>query len=196
MKHIKMGIKISIFFIIVCGLLYPLVLTGIGQAAFHKKANGSLIYANGKVVGSTLIGQEFTNPKFFEGRPSSIHYDCSKYSSEDNLAANAKTYGPNSQELKDKVNDSINKFLAQNPTVKREDLPASLFTESASGLDPDISLQAAQIQIDRVATNTGISKAQLENFINTSLDGTSHNGTKLVNVLELNLQVAKELKMI
>ena len=196
MKHIKMGIKISIFFIIVCGLLYPLVLTGIGQAAFHSKANGSLIYANDKIVGSELIGQKFTNPKFFEGRPSSINYDCSKSEVNNNKITGVKAYGPNSPALLLSVGMTVNKFLAENPTVQRKDLPASLFTQSASGLDPDISLKAAQIQLDRVAKNTGLSKEQLDKFINESSDGTSHNGTKLINVLELNLHVAKELKMI
>ena len=86
--------------------------------------------------------------------------------------------------------------LKENPTIKREDLPADLFTESASGLDPDISLKAAQIQVDRVAENTGISKEELNKFIMDSKENLSPNGTVLINVLDLNLNVAKALKLI
>lgn len=196
MKQLKTSIKLAVFFIIVCGLIYPLVLTGIGQLTMSKKANGSLIYENNTVVGSSLIGQEFNNPKFFTGRPSSINYDCTTQNDVKAPAGEVTTYGPHSEALKQKVNKEVDKFLAENPTVKRNDLPASLFTESASGLDPDISLQAAQVQIDRVAKNTGINKNDLNTYINESKDGTSSNGTELINVLELNLHVAKALNMI
>lgn len=196
MKHLKISIKISIFFIIVCGLIYPLCLTGVGQAAMHNKSNGSLIYVNNKVVGSELIGQAFNSPKFFTGRPSTINYDCSKDENSKVPLSGGTTYGPNSLMLMVKVNHEINKFLKENPTVKREDLPADLFTESASGLDPDISMKAAEIQVDRVAENTGISKDELNKFIMESKDSLSPEGTVLINVLNLNLNVAKALKMI
>ncbi|MGL5614686.1 MAG: potassium-transporting ATPase subunit KdpC [Sarcina sp.] len=196
MKQLKMSIKMAVFFIIVCGLIYPLILTGVGQVTMHKKANGSLIYENGQVVGSALIGQEFNNPKFFQGRPSSINYDCSNNPNSKVALSGGTTYGPHSAALLLKVNHEINKFLVENPTVTRSDLPASLFTESASGLDPDISMQAAEVQVNRIAQNTGLSKEQLNQFIVDSKDGSSSNGTVLINVLELNLHVAKALNMI
>lgn len=196
MKHLKISIKIAIFFVIVCGLIYPLCLTGIGQAAMHNKANGSLIYVNDKVVGSALVGQEFNNHKFFTGRPSTINYDCSHNENGEVPSTGDVTYGPNSQTLKTSVNKAIDKFLKENPTIKREDLPADLFTESASGLDPDISLKAAQIQVDRVSKNTGISKEELNKFIMESKEKISPEGTVLINVLDLNLNVAKTLKLI
>ncbi len=243
MKHLKISIKIAIFFVIVCGLIYPLCLTGIGQAAMHNKANGSLIYVNDKVVGSALVGQEFNNHKFFTGRPSTINYDCSHNENGEVPSTGDVTYGPNSQTLKtsvnkaidkflkenptikredlpadlftesasgldpdislkaaqiqvESVNKAIDKFLKENPTIKREDLPADLFTESASGLDPDISLKAAQIQVDRVSKNTGISKEELNKFIMESKEKISPEGTVLINVLDLNLNVAKTLKLI
>lgn len=196
MKHLKISIKIAIFFVIVCGLIYPLCLTGVGQAAMHNKANGSLIYVNDKVVGSALVGQEFNNPKFFTGRPSTINYDCSHNENGEVPSTGDVTYGPNSQALKTSVNKAIDKFLKENPTIKREDLPADLFTESASGLDPDISLKAAQIQVDRVSKNTGISKEELNKFIKESKEKISPEGTVLINVLDLNLNVAKTLKLI
>lgn len=196
MKHLKISIKISIFFIIVCGLIYPLCLTGVGQATMHNKSNGSLIYVNNKVVGSELIGQAFDSPKFFTGRPSTINYDCSKDENSKVPLSGGTTYGPNSLMLMVKVNHEVNKFLKENPTVKRKDLPADLFTESASGLDPDISMKAAEIQVDRVAENTGISKDELNKFIMESKDSLSPEGTVLINVLNLNLNVAKALKMI
>ena len=182
MKHLKTSIKLSIVFIIVCGLIYPLVLTGVGQVFMNSQANGSLIYVNDKVVGSKLIGQEFTSDMFFHGRPSTINY---------NTADSA-----NSSKLTSSVESRINKFLTENPTVARHNLPASLFTESASGLDPDITLQGAEVQIDRVSKATGISRVDLIKYINESKESVSPSGETLINVLQLNIKIAEALKMI
>ena len=174
MKHIKIGIKITIFFAIVCGIIYPLVLTGIGQVAANKQANGSLIYVDGKPIGSKYIGQSFNNvPK-----------------------SGGAVLAPDSKKLQEQVKEEIKLFLKQNPGVQAKDLPAELFTDSASGLDPDISLRGAEVQIDRVSKDTGISKEKLNQFIKESEISDSPSGTTLVNVLELNLNVAKEAKLI
>lgn len=195
MKHLKTSIKLSIVFIIVCGLIYPLVLTGIGQAFMNKQANGSLIYADGKVVGSELIGQEFTSDIFFHGRPSSINYNTTATQTtafETGSTADAA----NSSNLVSSVEARVNTFLKENPTVARRNLPASLFTESASGLDPDITLQGAEVQIARVSKATGISRADLIKYINESKESTSPNGETLINVLQLNIKIAEALNMI
>ncbi|MDO4535958.1 MAG: potassium-transporting ATPase subunit KdpC [Clostridium perfringens] len=195
MKHLKISIKLSIVFIIVCGLIYPLVLTGVGQVFMNKQANGSLIYADGKVVGSQLIGQEFTSDIFFHGRPSSINYNTT--TTESNTFATGTTdYSANSSKLVSSVDARVNTFLKENPTVARHDLPASLFTESASGLDPDITLQGAEVQIARVSKATGISRADLIKYINESKESYTSNGETLINVLELNIKIAEALKMI
>lgn len=197
MKHIKIGIKITIFFAIVCGIIYPLVLTGIGQVAANKQANGSLIYVDGKPIGSKYIGQSFNNdPKYFHGRPSSINYNMTLEKTDNVPKSGGAVLAPDSKKLQEQVKEEIKQFLKQNPEVQAKDLPAELFTDSASGLDPDISLRGAEVQIDRVSKNTGISKDKLNQFIKESEISDSPSGTTLVNVLELNLNVAKEAKLI
>ena len=195
MKHLKTSIKLSIVFIIVCGLIYPLVLTGVGQVFMNSQANGSLIYVNDKVVGSKLIGQEFTSDMFFHGRPSTINYNTTTTEST-TFEAGSTADSANSSKLTSSVESRINKFLTENPTVARHNLPASLFTESASGLDPDITLQGAEVQIDRVSKATGISRVDLIKYINESKESVSPSGETLINVLLLNIKIAEALKMI
>lgn len=195
MKHLKTSIKLSIVFIIVCGLIYPLVLTGVGQVFMNSQANGSLIYVNDKVVGSKLIGQEFTGDMFFHGRPSTINYNTTTTEST-TFETGSTADSANSSKLTSSVESRINKFLTENPTVARHNLPASLFTESASGLDPDITLQGAEVQIDRVSKATGISRVDLIKYINESKESVSPSGETLINVLQLNIKIAEALKMI
>lgn len=195
MKHLKTSIKLSIVFIIVCGLIYPLVLTGVGQVFMNSQANGSLIYVNDKVVGSKLIGQEFTSDMFFHGRPSTINYNTTTTEST-TFETGSTADSANSSKLTSSVESRINKFLTENPTVARHNLPANLFTESASGLDPDITLQGAEVQIDRVSKATGISRVDLIKYINESKESVSPSGETLINVLQLNIKIAEALKMI
>ena len=195
MKHLKTSIKLSIVFIIVCGLIYPLVLTGVGQVFMNSQANGSLIYVNDKVVGSKLIGQEFTSDMFFHGRPSTINYNTTTTEST-TFETGSTADSANSSKLTSSVESRINKFLTENPTVARHNLPASLFTESASGLDPDITLQGAEVQIDRVSKATGISRVDLIKYINESKESVSPSVETLINVLQLNIKIAEALKMI
>ena len=195
MKHLKTSIKLSIVFIIVCGLIYPLVLTGVGQVFMNSQANGSLIYVNDKVVGSKLIGQEFTSDMFFHGRPSTINYNTTTTEST-TFETGSTADSANSSKLISSVESRINKFLTENPTVARHNLPASLFTESASGLDPDITLQGAEVQIARVSKATGISRVDLIKYINESKESVSPSGETLINVLQLNIKIAEALKMI
>ena len=195
MKHLKTSIKLSIVFIIVCGLIYPLVLTGVGQVFMNSQANGSLIYVNDKVVGSKLIGQEFTSDMFFHGRPSTINYNTTTTEST-TFETGSTADSANSSKLTSSVESRINKFLTENPTVARHNLPAILFTDSASGLDPDITLQGAEVQIDRVSKATGISRVDLIKYINESKESVSPSGETLINVLQLNIKIAEALKMI
>lgn len=195
MKHLKTSIKLSIVFIIVCGLIYPLVLTGVGQVFMNSQANGSLIYVNDKMVGSKLIGQEFTSDMFFHGRPSTINYNTTTTEST-TFETGSTADSANSSKLTSSVESRINKFLTENPTVARHNLPASLFTESASGLDPDITLQGAEVQIARVSKATGISRVDLIKYINESKESVSPSGETLINVLQLNIKIAEALKMI
>ncbi|MGL4850197.1 MAG: potassium-transporting ATPase subunit C [Clostridium sp.] len=191
MKQVKIGIKITIFFAILCGIIYPLVLTGVGQVAAHKEANGSLIYENGQVVGSKYIGQDFNNdPNYFHGRPSTINYNMTKEDKNIVPESGDKDLCCSSKQLEKEVNREINNFLKENPTITRNELPGELFTQSASGLDPNITVDGAKVQVERIAQKTGVSKEILEKDINESAN------KGLVNVLELNLKVFKERNLI
>lgn len=208
MKVLKQSLVVSLVMLILCGLIFPLFMTGISQVIFNKKANGSIIEVKGKKVGSELIGQSFTDERFFKGRISGINYNT--YSKEDTIpnkdgeivylgvASGTQNLGPSSEILKDRVKKDIDEFLKSNPTVKKENIPTDLLTSSGSGLDPNISIKSARIQIDSISKSTGISKDDLNEIIDKSVQGRSLGvfGEKRVNVLKLNLKVASKLGII
>jgi potassium-transporting ATPase KdpC subunit len=171
------------------GLAYPLVMTGIAQLTMSGKADGSLIHVNGKVVGSSSIGQVWEGKEWFHGRPSAIDYDAST-SSGSNL-------GPNSQELSDQIAERADAILSlegpYNSGLTISDIPADLLTASASGLDPHISVTAAELQAPRIAEVRGLSLEQVRSLIDQNTEGQSLGflGEERVNVLELNLALAQ-----
>lgn len=203
LKHFKTAFIVAISMFVICGFVYPMVLTGVSQVLFPHQANGSLEEVNGKAVGSTLVGQDFTDERLFQCRPSAYNYNT--YTKEDvenqdyaGLSSGSNNYAPSNPELEKRIEEDIDQFLKDNPTVSKEDIPSDIITASGSGLDPHISVDAAQVQIDRVSKNTGLSQTQLEEMIE---ENTSHKflgifGEETVNVLELNLMVAKEIHMI
>jgi potassium-transporting ATPase KdpC subunit len=169
---------------VVCCGLYPLVVFGLGQALFHEKANGSLIRdANGTMRGSRLLGQQFTADKYFHPRPSSAGngYDASN-SSGSNL-------GPTSQKLRDSIAQNLTDYRSQNGLATNAPVPADAVTASASGLDPHISPENAELQVARVAKARAMTEDQLRNLIHQNTDGPDFGvlGDAGVNVLELNL---------
>lgn len=182
MKIIKQSFLITLTFLILCGLIYPLFINVIASIFFKNKAQGSIIYYNNEEVGSLLIGQDFKNPKFFHGRISAV-----SYSSSDSKNINAKSGGsnlaPSNPALTERVSKDIEFFLENNPTVKKEDIPGDLMTSSASGLDPHISVKSALIQADRVSKENDLSKEKVLELINNTKEGN------LVNVLKLNLNL-------
>ncbi|MBU3197123.1 K(+)-transporting ATPase subunit C [Clostridium algidicarnis] len=208
MKILKQSLIISIVMLILCGLIFPLFMTGVSQIVFNKKANGSIIEVNGKKIGSEFIGQSFTDKRFFRGRVSGINYNT--YSIEDTIpnkdgeigylgvASGSQNLGPSSEILKDRVKKDMDEFLMDNPTVKKENIPTDLLTSSGSGLDPNISIKSARIQVDSISKSTGISKDDLNEIIDKSVQGKSLGvfGEKRVNVLKLNLEVAEKLGLI
>ncbi|EGT2231618.1 TPA: K(+)-transporting ATPase subunit C [Clostridioides difficile] len=208
MKTLKPALLVSIVLLVVCGLVYPLVLTGVSQVAFKDKANGSMIEVNGVKVGSELIGQSFTDARFFKGRVSSVNYNT--YTKEDlvpdkdgnasygGVSSGSFNYGATNPELHDRVQKDIEKFLKDNPTVKREDIPTDLLTASGSGLDPNISPASAKIQIPAIAKASGISESKLRKIVddNTSKKLFGVLGEDRVNVLKVNVEVAKILGLI
>ncbi|WP_297425242.1 K(+)-transporting ATPase subunit C [Clostridium sp.] len=202
MKIIKKSILVSITLMILCGLIYPLLMTGISQLIFNKQANGSMVVVDGKEVGSELIGQNFTDPRFFRGRVSAINYntyteadikvDENGKSAYSGVGSGSQNLAPSNAALKERVEKDINDFLDTHPGVKKEDIPTDLLTSSGSGLDPDISPEAAAIQIPAVSKASGISEADLHKIVDKYTEGRSFGifGEPRVNVVKVNIELA------
>ncbi|WP_141500443.1 potassium-transporting ATPase subunit KdpC [Paenibacillus luteus] len=185
LASIWIPLRISLLFMVLCGIIYPLVSTGAAQLLFPKQANGSLVKdSSGQVVGSELIGQTFTDPKWFQGRVSSI---------ENNAASSgSNNYGPSNPALTERTRASIEAWKLQNPDVPVSQLPLALITNSGSGLDPHITPQSAMVQIARISKLTGEPAAQLEALVNKHIEGRDLGlfGDERVNVLKLNLALS------
>lgn len=191
MDDLKKGLRLTIVLTIICGLAYPLFVTGIGQLVFPNQANGSVIEHNGKEVGSKLIGQQFNDDAHFVGRISAVNYNVSEDGQEMDATSGSQNLGPTSDVLKERVEGDIKSFLEKNPTLSKEDISSELISQSGSGLDPDITPQGAKIQVDRISKATGISKEDLNKLIakNTKGKWIGLYGAERVNVLELNMSV-------
>lgn len=191
MNELKKGIRLTIVLIAICGLAYPLLITGIGQLLFPSQANGSVITHNGKEVGSKLIGQQYNDDGHFVGRISAVNYNTSTDGKEIDATSGSENLGPTSEVLKQRVEGDIKAFLEKNPTLSKEDISSELISQSGSGLDPDITPIGAKIQVDRIAKATGISKDDLNKLIDEYTKGKSLGlyGAERVNVLELNMAV-------
>jgi K+-transporting ATPase ATPase C chain len=175
---------------LVLGLAYPLVITGIAQVVFPGKANGSKVSFNGKVVGSKLIGQEFKGRAYFHSRPS-----ATGYSGDVTFFGNA---GPNSAELRDAIRENLAAYVKREKpyerSLTREQVPVDAVTESASGVDPQISEANARIQAHRVAAVRSLPLPRVEELISDHTDGRSLGvlGEPGVNVLQLNIALEEE----
>ncbi|MGE7824923.1 potassium-transporting ATPase subunit KdpC [Paenibacillus sp. NPDC093718] len=181
-----MALRTSLVFIVLCGVLYPLITTGAAQLLMPKQAGGSLVTdSGGKVVGSELIGQNFTEPQYFHGRVSSIEYN--------GAGSGSNNYAPSNPDLIDRTKASIEAWKENNPDVPVGEVPMDLVTNSGSGLDPHISPQAAEIQIPRISKLTGITEAELNQLVEEHTEGRDLGvfGEPRVNVLKLNLALAE-----
>lgn len=177
--------RMLLFFTVLTGMAYPGLVTALCQGLFQRQANGSLVEVGGRVVGSSVIGQNFTKPEYFHPRPSAAGnsgYDAS--------ASSASNFGPTNQKLIERVKASIEQFQKENPDYTGL-IPADLVTASASGLDPDISVAAAEAQAARVAEARGVAVEQVLEIINEKAKGRMLEflGEPKVNVLELNLDL-------
>lgn len=181
--HIRPAIVSLLLFTLLTGLAYPLVVTGLAQVVFPAQANGSLIVQNGKVIGSRLIGQEFTDPKYFWGRPSATSPNA--YNA---AASSGSNLGPSNPALTEAVQERIDALRAADPG-NTQPIPVDLVTASGSGLDPDISLAAAQYQAPRVARLRGLPLQKVLDLIDQATQGRQLGflGEPRVNVLKLNL---------
>jgi len=191
LKEIRPALVLLAALTVITGLIYPLAITGIAGVVFPTQSQGSLIERDGKVVGSALIGQAFTSEKYFRGRPSATTApdpnDSSKTVPAPYNAANSggSNLGPTSKALADRLKENVDKLRQENPSA----VPVDLVTTSGSGLDSDISPEAALFQVPRVAKARGVSEAQVRALVDAQTQGRWLGllGEPRVNVLELNL---------
>jgi potassium-transporting ATPase KdpC subunit len=192
LREIRPAILVFAVLTLITGLAYPLAMTGIAGVIFPKQAQGSLIEKDGKVIGSGLIGQEWKEDKYFHGRPSATlapdPADSTKTVSAPYNAANSggSNLGPTSKALADRVKEDVEKLKAENPDMP---VPVDLVTTSASGLDPDISPEAALFQVPRVAKARKLPEDQVRQLVHANIRGRLAGllGEPRVNVLALNL---------
>jgi K+-transporting ATPase ATPase C chain len=179
-KNLITSVLMTIAMMILLGLTYPLVITGLAQVLFRDKANGQIVMRNGEAIGSRIIAQPFTAAKYFHPRPSAAGngYDAAN--------SNGSQLGPTNQKLIDRVRGDVAAFEHENPG---QPIPVDMVTTSASGLDPDISPANAEFQIPRVAKARGIPKTTLSELVKKHTAGRELGllGEPRVNVLELNL---------
>jgi K+-transporting ATPase ATPase C chain len=192
LREIRPAIVVLVALTLITGLVYPLAMTGIAQVIFPYRAQGSLIERDGKVVGSELIGQQFSSEKYFHGRPSATTApdpaDPNKTVAAPYNAANSggSNLGPSNKALIDRVQGDIDKLKQENPSAP---VPADLVTTSASGLDPEISPAAAYFQVPRVAKARNLAEDRLRQLVSDHIEGRFLGllGEPRVNVLLLNL---------
>ena len=179
--HLIPCIKITILTMILFGVVYPMLITGIARFTAPNSGEGATVELNGKVVGFAVIGQAFESDKYFHGRPSAVGYNSA--------VTGGSNKGPTNSEYLAQVDERINNFLTENPGIEKKDLPVDLVTASGSGLDPHISKQAALVQVPGVAKARNISEEKITGLVNdyTRKPLFGLIGTQTVHVLKLNI---------
>ena len=188
MKKILVSIRVYIIFTVLLGLIYPFVVTVIAQVILPYQANGSIMINGDKVVGSKLIGQNFSNPEYFHSRPSANNYDA--------VNSGGTNLGPSSKKLIDTTADKIANVRQENGLSSDTKIPSDMVLSSASGLDPHISVQSALLQVNRISKIRGITVKDLKKMINNNTDSDFVGiwGCSGVNVLKLNIAVDNFVK--
>ena len=179
-KTILPALKLTLVMIVICGGLYPLLIAAVGKLT-PGNGNGETVSLNGKIVGYANIGQKFTEDRYFWSRPSAVGYNAA--------GSGGSNKGPSNPDYIKDVQAHIDSFLAHNPGVRKEDIPAELVTYSGSGLDPDLSPAGAKVQVKRVARVRGISEEKLNALVDRYTQGPFLGifGPSKVNVLKLNI---------
>jgi K+-transporting ATPase ATPase C chain len=179
-KNLLISLKLTLVMLILCSFLYPLLIAGIGRA-IPGGGKGKTISVNGKVVGYELVGQKFTDDKYFWGRPSAVDYDAA--------GSAGSNKGPSNPDYLNVVQDRIDSFLVHNTGVKKEEIPADLVTASGSGLDPDMSPASAYVQVKRIASVRGIAEEKIKALVDQHVEKPMAGilGPSKVNVLKLNI---------
>ncbi|SHN25874.1 K(+)-transporting ATPase subunit C [Chitinophaga sp. CF418] len=179
-KYIWPSIKLTLFMVLVLAVLYPALIAAVSKAA-PGQGKGKTVAVNGKVVGYENVGQRFTEDKYFNGRPSAVNYNAA--------GSGGSNKGASNPDYQKTVQERIDTFLAHNPGVKKEDIPAELVTASGSGLDPDLSPAAALIQVKRIAAVRHLSETKLMTLVSDHTERPLMGiaGPSKVKVLKLNL---------
>ena len=179
-KYLLPSLKLTLIFIIICSLLYPLFISAVAKLA-PGGGNGETLSVNGKIVGYANIGQKFTEDKYFWGRPSAANYNAA--------GSTGSNKGPTNPDYLKDVQSKIDTFLAHNPGVEKKDIPAELVTYSGSGLDPDISPAGAYVQVARVASTRKIGPEKIKALVDQQTEKPLLGlfGPEKVNVLKLNI---------
>ena len=182
------ALRMTLLLTVLTGLLYPLAVTGLCQMLFSRQANGSLVQPNGKVIGSSLIGQNFTRPEYFHPRPSAAGND-----GYDATASGGSNWGPTNKKLLDRVTTAAGNFRKENPTFTGP-IPADMLMASGSGLDPHLSPAAAEAQAERVAAARHSTPEQIHALIASHIEPRDLGflGEPRVNVLNLNLALDRQ----
>ena len=182
-KNLLISLKLTLVMLIICAVLYPLLIAGIGKAT-PGGGKGKTLSVNGRVVGYELIGQKFTEDKYFWGRPSAVDYDAA--------GSAGSNKGPSNPDYLKMVQDRIDTFLVHNPGVKKEEIPADLVTASGSGLDPDISPSSAYVQVKRIAAIRKLPEEKVKSLVDQHVEKPFLGlAPEKVNVLRLNVDLDK-----
>ena len=184
-KYLFPSLMITVVFIVICSVIYPLLIAGIAKFA-PGGGKGETISVNGKVVGYANVGQKFTADKYFWGRPSAAGYNAA--------GSSGSNKGPSDSAYLKQLQAAIDTFLVHNPTVKKEEIPSEMVTASGSGLDPDITPQGALIQVARIAAVRKIKPEQLIALINSHIEKSVLGPKEKINVLKLNIALDSLIK--
>lgn len=183
-QHILPALRLTFICVVVFIGLYTLLIWGIAQAA-PNKGQGETVSVNNKVVGYKLEGQNFTDEKYFNSRPSAAGYNAA--------GSSGSNKGPSNPDYLKQVQDRVDSFLVHNPGIKKEEIPSELVTSSGSGLDPDISPLAAYVQVNRISIARNISQEKIRNLVAQQIQKPLLGlfGTEKINVLQLNIELDK-----
>lgn len=209
LQGVRQSLTVTVLLLVICGLIFPVLLSGISALVFPSQAKGSLVYVDGKAVGSMNVGQDFTKPYFMKCRPSAYNYNTYREDKNGNryyndnsefvgLSSGSNNYAPSNPALTERVEADIESFLKANPGVQRENIPADLMTASGSGLDPHITPESARIQIPALAVASGLSEEKLMQIVQDNTEGKLLGvfGENTVNVLGVNLGIAQAIGLV
>lgn len=208
-NYVRQAVTVTLALLLLCGFLFPVVLSGISAVVFPRQAKGSLIEINGQTVGAEHVGQEFTEDYFLWSCPSPYHYNVYVEDEEGNqyykdgsefagLSSGSNNYAPSNPALTERVEADLASFLEKNPAVAAQEVPTDLLTASGSGLDPHISVASAEIQIPRIAADSGLTEEMIRQLIQENTEGKLLGifGGEGVNVLKVNIGIAEAMGLL